>query len=109
MVPRSSEQEITTRCNYSSTGAIYRQVGINNDVTKDKVQYNLHSVFIMREMFSYERSVLAAFSLFLVTYCRLHIKEDSQCQCNVATWRVRVTTVTIETQQCILLCIVILH
>jgi hypothetical protein len=42
-----------------STGAIYRQIGINNDVTKNKVAYNLQCVFTMRGTFSGKRSVLA--------------------------------------------------
>jgi len=58
-----------------SMGAIYRQIGINNDVTKDKVKYNLQRVFIMRGRFSCKRSILAAFNLYLVTYYTYKTRE----------------------------------
>jgi hypothetical protein len=58
-----------------SMGAIYRQIGINNDVTKDKVKYNLQCVLIMRGRFSCKKSIFAAFSLHLVTYCTYKTRE----------------------------------
>jgi len=51
--------------------------------------------------YSQFRSPILAIS-FLYGYYRVYSDQDRQCTCNVTLWRVRITIVVLETQQCVL-------